>query len=675
MAPAVFLLGVVCRLKREVRQEMPNVRVLDLAKELRMTFAELQAALSVLGIQVKGQSAEIDMATAQRMRTLLARKVARPQAASSQATATASVPKKLVEIPPELTVRELGDILKIEPTNLQKTLLKMNILATVNQTIGFDVAAKLAAKLGYEARQKAVRQEHRLISQPTRSTKNLVHRPPVVTIMGHVDHGKTTLLDAIRKSNVTEQEFGGITQHIGAYQVEYNKKKITFLDTPGHEAFTAMRARGAQVTDIAILVVAADDGVMPQTVEAINHAKSANVPIIVAINKIDKPDADPNRIKQQLTEHNLLVEEWGGDTIAVPISAKQGTGLEELLEMILLVAEIQELKADPHGKAVGVIIEAELDRGKGPLATVLVQSGTLRVGDIVVAGDAYGRVKAMSDDRGHKLVKAGPATPAVIVGLSSVPKAGDHLEVVPDEKIAKQIALSRSEASRERRLATTQRITLDDLYKQIQEGAIKELNLILKADVHGSLEAVRQAIEQIRHEEVRVRIIHEGVGNIGESDVLLASASNAIIIGFNVRAEPQIRKMAEDEKVDIRLYRIIYDLANDIKAAMMGMLEPITEEVTLGHAEVRQLFRLPSRAVVAGCYVTDGQVVRGTEARVLRNKSVIHTGKIDSLKHLKDDVREMSAGYECGILVEGFNDFQPGDIIEAYEVHQTARTA
>ncbi|MCC6442359.1 MAG: translation initiation factor IF-2 [Armatimonadetes bacterium] len=655
---------------------MPNVRVSDLAKELRMSFAELQAALGVLGIQVRGQSAEIDTATAQRMRTLLARKVGRAQAAAPAApAATPPAPKKTVEIPPELTIRELGGLLKVDPTNLQKTLLKMNILATVNQTIGFDVAAKLSTRFGFEAHQKSAKQEQRLMAQPPRSSRNQVHRPPVVTIMGHVDHGKTTLLDAIRKSHVTEQEFGGITQHIGAYQVEYNKKKITFLDTPGHEAFTAMRARGAQSTDIAILVVAADDGVMPQTIEAINHAKSANVPIIVAINKIDKPEANPDRIKQQLTEHNLVVEEWGGDVIAVPLSAKQQIGLDDLLEYILLVAEVQDLKADPHGKAVGIIIEAELDRGRGPVATVLVQAGTLRVGDAVVAGAASGRVKAMVDDRGRKMVKASPATPAEIVGLSNVPHAGDHLEVVPDEKIAKQIALSRSEARRESRLASTQRITLDDLYKQIQEGEIKDLNLILKADVHGSLEAVRQSIEQIKHEEIRVKVIHEGVGNVGESDVLLASASNAIIIGFNVRVEPQIKKMADDEKVDIRLYRIIYDLTNDIRAAMMGMLSPITEEVVTGHAEVRQLFRLPNRGVVAGCMVSDGQIIRNADARVLRNKQAIHTGKISSLKHLKDDVREMNAGFECGIVIDNFTDFQPGDIIETFEVKETVRTA
>jgi len=508
--------------------------------------------------------------------------------------------------------------------------------------------------------------------KPTRETV-LVSRPPIVTILGHVDHGKTTLLDNIRKTNVTEQEFGGITQHIGAYQVDVKGKKITFLDTPGHAAFTAMRARGAQVTDIVVLVVAADDGMMPQTIEALDHAKAAGVQIIVAINKIDKADANVERVKQQLAEHNLVIEDWGGETIAVEISAKDSVNLDELLEMIQLVAEMGEYKADPYGPAHATVIEAQLDRGRGAVATVLVDSGTLKQGDAFVVGQTYGRVKAMNDDKGKKLPKAGPAMPVELIGLSAVPQAGDKLEVVANEREARQIAESRLMEERETRLSTTQRVTLADLYRQMQEGVIKELNVVLKTDVQGSEEAIRQSLEQLSTEEVRVNLIHSGVGNIGESDVLLASASNAIVIGFNVKVEPQATRSAESENIDIRTYQIIYELLDEVKAGMEGLLAPVIEEIILGHLEVRQLFKLPKGAAIAGCYVTDGKILRNAEARVSRAGEVIFTGKISSLKHVKEDVREMAAGFECGVIIDGFNDFQEGDIIEAYQLKETAR--
>ena len=502
----------------------------------------------------------------------------------------------------------------------------------------------------------------------------LVPRPPVITVMGHVDHGKTTLLDAIRRTNVTEQEFGGITQHIGAYQVDWHGKKITFLDTPGHEAFTAMRARGASVTDIAVLVVAADDAVMPQTVEAIDHARAAGVPIIVAINKIDKPEANVERTMQQLMDHGLMPEEWGGDTIAVKTAAKQGEGIDELLEMILLVSEMADLHAEVStNKVSGTVIEAQVDRGRGPVATALIEKGTLRIGTAVVAGEAYGKVKAMFNDKGERITKAGPSTPVEILGLSEAPQAGDKLESAKDDKEARAIADKRAQASRAERMASTTKITLEDLYQQIKEGTVKKLGIVLKADVQGSEEAVRQSLLKIEHDEVRVDIIHSNVGNINESDILLASASNAIVLGFNVKVDAQTTKMAEAEHVEIRTYNVIYELTKDVRAAMSGLLTPVYEEVKLGSAEVRATFRIPNKGLVAGCYVTDGRVVRNESVRVIRDEKVLYEGKLDSLRHIKDEVKEMAQGYECGIQLHGYSDFQEGDTIEAFTQKQIAR--
>ena len=484
--------------------------------------------------------------------------------------------------------------------------------------------------------------------------------------MGHVDHGKTSLLDAISNTRVTQQEAGGITQHIGAYQVSVDGKIITFLDTPGHEAFTTMRARGAKVTDIAILVVAADDGVMPQTIEAINHAKAANVPIIVAINKMDKPDGNADRVKQELTEHGLLPEDWGGDTICVPISAIRQEGIDNLLEMVLLVAEMQELKANPNRRAKGTVVEAKLDKGRGPVATVLVQEGTLKVGDFVIAGTAYGRVRAMISDKGKRIKQAGPSTPVEILGFSDVPEAGDILFDVEDEKFAKQVVEERKNKIKESQITSAQKVSLDELFDKIKEGELKDLNIIIKADVQGSVEAVKQALTKLSNDEVRIRAIHSGVGAITESDIMLASASNAVVIGFNVRPEPTARAAAEKEKIDIRLYRIIYDAIEDMEAAIKGMLEPKYREAVIGHAEIRTIFKVPGVGSVAGCYVADGKVTRNSHTRLIRDGVVVHEGRIQSLKRFKDDVKEVNAGYECGIGIENFNDIKEGDIIEAF---------
>ncbi|MDD2497083.1 MAG: translation initiation factor IF-2, partial [Desulfitobacteriaceae bacterium] len=503
--------------------------------------------------------------------------------------------------------------------------------------------------------------------------QDMVERPPVVTVMGHVDHGKTSLLDAIRKANVIATEAGGITQHIGAYQVEINNKKITFLDTPGHEAFTAMRARGAQVTDIAILVVAADDGVMPQTVEAINHAKAAEVPIIVAINKIDKPNANPERVKQELTEHGVVAEEWGGDTIMVPVSAKTHEGIPQILEMALLVSEVGELKANPDRLARGTVVEAELDKGRGPVATVLVQKGTLHIGDNVVAGTTFGKVRAMIDDKGRRIKSALPSTPVEVLGFSEVPPAGEIFVAIEDEKDARYIAGKYQIKKREEEMGKTVRVSLDDLFKQISEGEVKELNIIVKADVQGSIEALSQSLNKLSTNEVRVNIIHGGVGTITESDVMLASASNAIIIGFNVRPDTNTRKAIEAEKIDLRLYRVIYDAIDDVKGAMTGLLDPTFKEVVIGRAEVRTTFKVPKVGTIAGSYVTEGKITRNAGVRVIRDGIVIHEGKISSLKRFKDDVKEVVSGYECGIGVENFNDLKDNDVIEAFIMEETKR--
>ncbi|HHW70467.1 MAG TPA: translation initiation factor IF-2 [Clostridiales bacterium] len=576
--------------------------------------------------------------------------------------------KKAITIGEIVTVKELSEKTGISVSNIIKQLMQLGVMATINQEIDYDTALLVANEFGIDLELKAAKTFEDVLSEldVEDDPKKLVKRAPVVTVMGHVDHGKTSLLDAIRNTTVTEQEAGGITQHIGAYTIKVDNKFVTFLDTPGHEAFTSMRARGAQVTDIAILVVAADDGVMPQTIEAINHAKSANVPIIVAINKIDKPTANPDRIKQQLSEHGLLVEEWGGDVIAVPVSALRRQGIDELLEMILLVAEMEELKANPERPAKGTIIEAELDKGRGPVATILVQNGTLHIGDSIVAGTAYGRVRAMMDDRGRRIKKAGPSVPVEVLGLSEVPEAGDTMYVVKDDKLAKQIAEERQDKEKEAQQKTSTITTLDDLFEQIKEGEIRELNLIIKADVQGSAEAVKQALERLSTDEVRVNTIHSGVGAITESDVMLARASNAIIIGFNVRPVTNAYELAEKEQVDIRTYRVIYDAIQDVEAAMKGLLDPEFKEVVIGRLEVRATFKVSGVGVVAGCYVTDGVIRRNAYVRVVRDGIVIHEGEIASLKRFKDDVKEVASGYECGLSIENFNDIKENDIIEAF---------
>ncbi len=578
-----------------------------------------------------------------------------------------------VKLEGQITIAELAGHFQVEPAQMITFLLEMGVMANINQPLTPDDVELLADEYGYDIDYVEDPVEEELLTMIDDGDIKEILRKPVVTVLGHVDHGKTSLLDTIRNEKVCDGEVGGITQHIGAYQVDVNDKKIVFLDTPGHEAFTAMRARGAQVTDIAILVVAADDGVMPQTIEAINHAKAAQVPILVAINKIDKPDANPDRVKQQLSEHGLVSEEWGGDTIFVPVSAIRGDGLEELLEMILLLAEVGELKASPDRSARGTVVEAKLDRGRGPVATILVQDGTLRVGDSVICGSIAGKVRAMTNDRGERIDEAGPSTPVELIGLNDVPMAGDRFQVVSDERVARQVAAKRAnkikEASRR-----VQRVTLDDLFKQIQEGEVKDLNLILKADVHGSVEALQDALFKLSLEEVQIKIIHTGVGAINESDVMLASASNAIVIGFNVRPDSNARKLAEQDRVDIRLYRIIYEIIEDIKAAVTGMLKPVLKEVILGQAEVRQLFKVSRLGSIAGSYVIEGKMTRNAMIRVIRDGTVIlDNGRIDSLKRFKDDVKDVQTGYECGILLENFNDLHEGDIIEAYMMEQVAR--
>ncbi len=581
--------------------------------------------------------------------------------------------KKEIKLSPGLTVKDFAELLGQRPTAVIGKLMEKGIMSTINQPIDLQMAASISGDYGVPAEVVAEQTEEELIPEVVDTPESKELRPPVVTIMGHVDHGKTSLLDAIRLTRVTETEAGGITQHIGAYMVKAGDKRITFLDTPGHEAFTAMRARGAQVTDIVVLVVAADDGVMPQTLEAIDHAKAANVPIIVAVNKIDKPEANVERVKGALADHSLIPEEWGGQTIFVEVSAKNRINLDQLLEMILLQAEVLELKANPKREARGVIIEAKLDKGRGPVATVLVQEGTLQVGDVFISGIYSGRVRAMVDHRAKRLESAVPSTPVEVVGLEGIPQAGDSFIVVKDERVAKDIANTRSQKQRLAEIAQVQRVSLDDVFRRIQEGTVKELNLILKADVQGSIEALRDSVDKVKSEEVKVKNIHMGVGGITESDVLLAAASNAIIIGFNVRPDVKAQAVAEREKVDIRLYTVIYDAVADIRAAMEGLLEPTLKEKPLGRAEVRQIFNIPKVGVVAGCFVSDGVVSRSAAgARLIRDNVVVHEGKLGSLKRFKDDVKEVQSGYECGISLENFNDIKPGDVIEAYIIEKIA---
>lgn len=578
--------------------------------------------------------------------------------------------EEIIKLPEKITVGDFANLIEKPAAEIIKKLIMLGIMANINQEIEYDVASLIAEDYGFKVEKEIIKTEEEILLEDIEDTpESLQLRPPVVVVMGHVDHGKTSLLDAIRKTNVTEKEAGGITQHIGASVVEINGRKITFLDTPGHEAFTAMRARGAQVTDIAILVVAADDGVMPQTIEAINHAKAANVTIIVAVNKIDKPEANPDRVRQQLSEYGLIPEEWGGDTVFVNVSAKKKVGIDTLLEMILLVADMMELKANPNRPARGRVIEAKLDKGRGPVATVLVQKGTLRVGDYVVVGNTWGKIRAMIDDKGQRLKEAGPSMPVEVLGLEDVPTAGDELICVKDEKTAKSVTQIRQDKIKEEKIAQS-KISLDELFERIQKGQLKELKVIIKADVQGSVEALKTAVERLSNNEVTVKVIHAGVGAITESDVTLASASEAIIIGFNVRPEIGAISLAEKEKVDIRMYRIIYDVVNDIEAAMKGLLEPVYKEVVLGHAEIRQIFKSSAVGTIAGCYVQDGKITRTSSARIIRDGVVVYEGKLASLKRFKDDIKEVAAGYECGMTFERFNDIKEGDIVEAYEMQK-----
>ena len=576
-----------------------------------------------------------------------------------------------VKIPDEITVGELASRMKKTAAEVIKCLMKNGVMASVNQSIDFDTAEFVAVELGCKVEKEViVTIEEKLIDDHEDTADELIPRSPVVVVMGHVDHGKTSLLDAVRNTNVASGEAGGITQHIGAYTVKINDQSVTFLDTPGHAAFTAMRARGALCTDVAILVVAADDGIMPQTIEAINHAKAAKIPIVVAINKMDKPGANPDRIMQQITEYDLVPEEWGGDTIMCKISAKTGDGIPELLESVLLTAEMQELKANPNRLAKGTVIEARLDKSRGPIATLLVQNGTLKQGDIIIAGTAVGRVRVMTDDKGRTVKTAGPSTPVEITGLADVPGAGDTFNAVEDERMARQLVEQRKEEIKAEAAAQQTKVTLDNLFAQMQAGEMKELRLIVKADVQGSAEAVKASLEKITNEEVRVKVIHAGVGAINESDVLLASTANAIIVGFNVRPDSAAQASAARSNVDMRMYRVIYDAINEIQDAMKGMLDPKFHEVIIGHAEVRQTYKVSAIGTIAGCYVKDGKVTRDAQVRVLRDNIVIHEGQLGSLQRFKDSVKEVAANYECGMSIEKYNDIKEGDVFECFVMEQ-----
>ena len=583
----------------------------------------------------------------------------------------AKKPQIVAAIGEEITVGEFAAMLKVTAAEVIKKLIPLGVMAAINDTIDFDTAELVGEELGAKVEHEVVVTiEDRIIDDSEDKEEDLIPRSPVVCVMGHVDHGKTSLLDAIRNTNVTTTEAGGITQHIGAYRVRVGDGEITFLDTPGHEAFTAMRARGAMATDIAVLVVAADDGIMPQTVEAINHAKAAGVTVIVAINKIDKPDITTDRIMQQLTEYELVPEEWGGDTICVPVSAKQNMNIDKLLEAIQLAAEMKELKANPNRAAKGIVIEARLDKARGPIATLLIQNGTLKTGDVIVAGTAVGRVRVMTNDRGEKVEEAGPSVPVEVMGLAEVPTGGDIFNVVSDERLARELVEQRKQQAKEEVFSSMQKVTLDNLFSQMEEGEIKELNIIIKADVQGSVEAVRQSLMKLSNDEVRVRVIHGGVGAINESDVMLASASGAIIVGFNVRPDPIAREAAERDGIDMRTYRIIYQCIEEIQAAMKGMLAPKTREVELGRAEVRQVYKISNVGTVSGVYILDGKITRNSQIRVVREGIVVAEDEIKSLKRFKDDAKEVAAGYECGVGLEKFNDTKEGDIFEAFIIEE-----
>lgn len=667
---------------------MTKVRVYELAKELKITSKELIEKVADLNLDVNSHMSTVEKEEADLIKELL-RAESNSEINNSENISNVEkedkdmeekneneVIEEAIEIEENIMVKDLAEKLEVTPSEVITKLISLGIMANQNQSVDFDTASIIAEEFGVSIKKPSVEEEDEEIGfhlDFEDDPEDLKPRPPIVTVMGHVDHGKTSLLDAIRKTAVTEREAGGITQHIGASTVSIDGEKIVFLDTPGHEAFTTMRARGAQVTDIAILVVAADDGVMPQTVEAINHAKAANVPVIVAINKMDKPTANPDRIKQELVEYGLVPEDWGGDTICVPVSARNEEGIDDVLEMILLVAEMQELKANPDRKAVGIIVEAELDKGRGPVATVLVQKGTLNVGDIVVSGTAHGRVRAMLNDKGKRVKKATPSIPVMILGLSEVPEAGEHLYAVENEKKARNYAQARKEKIREEQMKASQKVSLDDLFEKIQLGEVKELNVIIKADVKGSMEAVKQSLSKLETDEVRVNIIHGGVGGITESDVMLASASNAIIIGFNVRPTLTAIDISKRESVDIRTYRVIYDAIEDIESAMKGLLDPTIEEEVIGRAEIRATFKVPNVGMVAGIYVLQGKVTRNSKIRLLREDVVIYEGDISSLKRFKDDAKEIQSGYEGGLSLENYNDIKEGDIIEAYILKEVER--
>ena len=576
-----------------------------------------------------------------------------------------------VKIPEEITVGELASRMKKTASEVIKALMRNGILASINQTVDFETAEFVATEMGCRVEKEVtVTIEEQIIDDHVDTADELQPRPPVVVVMGHVDHGKTSLLDAVRNTNVVSGEAGGITQHIGAYTVRVNGNPITFLDTPGHAAFTSMRARGAKCTDIAILVVAADDGIMPQTVEAINHAKAAKIPIIVAINKMDKHGANPDRIKQQLTEYELVPEEWGGETVVCPISAKNGQGIDQLLEMVILTAEMQELRANPNRPARGTVIEARLDRSRGPIATLLIQNGTLKQSDAIIAGTAVGRVRVMTDDKGRTVKTAGPSIPVEITGLADVPTPGDEFDAVSDERMARQLVEQRRQAEKDAAAKRNTKVTLDNLFAKMQEGEMKELNLIVKADVQGSAEALKTSLLKLSNEEVRVQVIHTGVGAINESDILLASTANAIVVGFNVRPDAAAQASAARSKVDTRMYRVIYDAIDEIESAMKGMLSPKFREAVTGHAEVRQTYKASAVGTIAGCYVKDGKVSRDAQVRVLRDNVVIHQGQVGSLQRFKDSVKEVAAGYECGMAIEKFNDIKEGDVFECFVMEE-----
>ncbi|MTI94469.1 MAG: translation initiation factor IF-2 [Firmicutes bacterium] len=661
---------------------MSKIRIYELARDLNLDSKKIVGLATELGMDVKNHMSNLEPQQVEVIKQKLNAKgdsneqapkaskskpTQKPPAQSGKKEVAQAKPIQLYARP--YTVAELEKLVNIPSTRMIKALIGLGVMANVNQSLDSETVEILLAQLSVE---------YEIIPEPkTESddsieeiTGDLETRPPVVTVLGHVDHGKTSLLDAMRHANVTASEAGGITQHIGAYQVEHEDKKIVFLDTPGHEAFTSMRARGAKVTDIAILVVAADEGVKPQTIEALNHAKAAGVPVIVALNKMDKPGANPDRVKQQLSQYDLAPEDWGGDTIYVEVSAQTGDGIDQLLEMILLVAEMSELQAVSECRARGTIIEAKLDKGRGPVATVLLQHGTLRVGDPVFSGSAYGKIRAMFDDKGQRVISAGPAMPVEIWGLSDVPEAGALLECAPDEKTARQCAEKQSSQARDAELAPKSAMSLDDVFKQMEQGEVRELNLLIKSDVQGTTEALKQALSKIQEEDIKVNIIHDGVGAINSSDIMLASASNAIIIGFNVRPDAAASRLAEEEKIEIRLYRIIYEVIEDVKAALKGLLDPEFEESVIGRAEVRNLFKFSKLGTIAGSYVTDGKLVSSALVRLIRDGVVIYEGKLSSLKRFKDDVKEVNSGYECGITLENFQDIKEGDIIEGYVMKQ-----